>query len=414
MTKSIDMNNPPTSATSVSNGSSEKNNLFYEKEFVRRIFTILFLLVGVTTIHYTTPLAFTQYHYVFARMYYIPIILGSFWYGLKGGFIVSFCSAVLYGPHIFFQWRTAGMGTLNEYLEIAIYMAVGIVTGFMADQEKVLRFKYQKAADDLEKSYEKLKEQARQLLEKEQQLIRADRLATMGELAASLTHEVRNPLGSILGSAEILKDDYKPGDVKYEFLEIMIKEANRLDRVINNFLSFARSNKPDIKEFDINSSILDIKELVEIGAAKKGITINTNLDGKIGKINADEEQIKQAILNVLLNSIQAMDKNGRITISTFQESSGTSARDLSEQEITVGKMPAVQCVNISFTDNGSGIIPENMEKIFNPFFTTRENGTGLGLSITRRIIENHRGSIHVQSRVNEGTTFVIKLPLREF
>jgi len=414
MTKSIDMNNPPTSPAGVSNGSSGGINLFYKKESVRRIFTILFLLVAVTAIHYTTPLAFTQYHYVFARMYYIPIILGSFWYGLKGGFIVSFCSAVLYGPHIFFQWRTAGMGTLNEYLEIAIYIAVGIVTGFMADQEKVLRFKYQKAADELESSYEKLKEQARQLLEKEQQLIRADRLATMGELAASLTHEVRNPLGSILGSAEILKDDYKPGDVKYEFLEIMIKEANRLDRVINNFLSFARFNKPDIKEFDINSSILDIKELVEIGAAKKGITINTSLDGKIGKINADEEQIKQAILNVLLNSIQAMDKNGRITISTFQESSGTSARDLSEKGITVGKMPAVQCVNISFTDNGSGIMPENMEKIFNPFFTTRENGTGLGLSITRRIIENHGGAISVQSKVNEGTTFIIKLPLREF
>jgi len=303
------------------------------------------------------------------------------------------------------------MVRLDQYLEIGMYIAVGIVTGVMADNEKSQRLKAEKVSRELALSYEKLHAQAQEIFQKEQQLMRADRLSTMGELAASLAHEIRNPLGSILGSVEIIRDDVDLGSKKYEFLQIMITESNRLNRVINNFLSFAKAAKPVIRKFNINDAVTDIKGLVELGTGGKNITFRLSPDSSIVSVDGDEEQMKQAFLNILLNSVQVMEGGGELNIATCSGRKSIPENDY-DTMISTGKEIKGDCISIIFRDNGNGISDDNINNIFEPFFTTRENGTGLGLAISKRIIEGHDGAIDVYSTKGKGTAFVIVLPVR--
>ncbi|RMF94819.1 MAG: sensor histidine kinase, partial [Candidatus Schekmanbacteria bacterium] len=367
------------------------------------------ILITATLLHYFTPIVLERYHEIFRRLYYIPIILGSFWFGFRGGVIVSFLSALLYAPHVFFQWGATGLVRLDQYLEIIMYIVIGIVTGVMADKEKEQRIKAEEVSRELAESYDKLHIQAQEIFEKEQQLLRADRFSTMGELAASLAHEIRNPLGSILGSVEILSEDIHQEDKKYEFFQIIVTEANRLNRVINDFLSFAKTTKPVIGKFNINEAVEDIKSLVELGSVKKNITFDLSLDDTINPIDGDAEQIKQAFLNILLNSVQAMKEGGILTIHTLK-GRRHFADDEFDIKYSIGKDMEGEFISVIFGDTGEGISEEDIDKIFNPFFTKKENGTGLGLAITKRIIISHNGAIEVFSKKGKGTYFVVMIP----
>jgi len=386
-----------------------------EREYLdkKKLLIIVFMLSFITALHYLTPISDKQFHDMFRRFYYIPIILGSFWFGIKGGISIPILAGFLFAPHVIFQWREFPTHEIDQYLEILIYLTVGIVTGITAEKEKRQRIKYQQAAKNLEISYKKLQDQTTELLEKEQQLIRADRLATVGELAAGLTHEIKNPLGSILGAAEIIKDDYSPNEQKYEFLEIMIKEVNRLNKAISNFLSFAKVKAPSLKPSNINEVLNSVKDLVEFRLQKGKIRIEMELDGNLKDMLIDAEQLKQAFLNIILNSIQSMRDGGMLRVCTkiipplgFDEA-GVRAGNISSSK------SREKFVEIRIEDTGCGIPKENLSHIFSPFFTTREEGTGLGLAITKRIIEDHGGSISVESRVEEGSTFRVRLPLRQ-
>jgi len=395
---------------------SETTKTDFEKEYrdKKRILIIFLLLSLITVLHYFTPIRDKQFHDMFRRFYYIPIILGSFWFGIRGGIVIPILAGFLFAPHVLFQWREFPTKEIDQYLEIIVYFAVGVVTGVVAEKEKKQRKKYQQAARNLEVSYKKLQAQTAELLEKDQQLIRADRLATMGELAAGLTHEIKNPLGSILGAAEIIKDDYSPGEKKYEFLEIMIKEVNRLNKSISNFLSFAKLKAPQFKLSNVNDILNSVKDLVEFRLQKEKIKIDIGLDRNLKEMRVDAEQLEQAFLNVILNSLQAMKNGGTLKIYTRvmnpEGLNGSKGEGENIQSQRDNKL--LMYVEIGIDDTGCGIPEERLNHIFNPFFTTREEGTGLGLAITKRIIEAHGGNISVESRKGEGTKFRIRLPLR--
>lgn len=369
----------------------------------KKVLTVTLILFVITALHYFTPIRDKQFHDMFRRLYYIPIILGSFWFGIRGGISIPILAGFLFAPHVLFQWREFPTHEIDQYLEILIFLTVGIVTGFAAEKEKSQRIKYQQAAKNLEISYKKLQEQTIELLEKEQQLIRADRLATMGELAAGLTHEIKNPLGSILGAAEIIKDDYPPNEKKHEFLEIMIKEVNRLNKVISNFLSFAKVKVPSFKPSNINDVFNSVKDLVEFRLQKENIRVEIGLDKNLKDMLIDAEQLKQALLNIVLNSIQSMKNGGMLKIS---------AQVISPEGPDGGDINRERFIEIIISDTGCGIPKENLSHIFNPFFTTREEGTGLGLAITKRIIEDHGGIISVESEVGRGTCFRVRIPVK--
>ncbi len=207
--------------------------------FVLRIVLLVIFVTGISVLHYVTPLSLPMLHDIYQRLYYIPIIMAAFWFGLRGGVGCALIVSVAYAPHLLFQWGEHIEMELEKYLEILLYNVVGGVTGLLSQRERMRAYQVQQTALGLERSYEKLSTQSERITEMEGQLRKAERLSTIGELAAVLAHEIRNPLGSIQGTAEILKDDFQPGDRKYEFLEIMVKESKRLNNVVEDFLRLA-------------------------------------------------------------------------------------------------------------------------------------------------------------------------------
>ncbi|OHB27996.1 MAG: histidine kinase [Desulfuromonadaceae bacterium GWC2_58_13] len=354
-----------------------------------RLAILVVLVLGITSLHYLTTTQKDEYHDIYRRLYYIPIILGGLWYALRGGVATSIGISILYAPHVVFQWGHHQGVPLEQYLEILLYNLIGFLTGILSQREIMQRIRAEKTAQRLEESYAKLHEQADLVLEIEEQLRRADRLSALGELSAGLAHEIRNPLGSIRGTAEILKDGIDPADKRYEFAQILIKEVDRLNRVVQDFLDFSRPAAARRESFDVLEVLRDVLTLTRQPTQKNQVRVVFEGEGAL-KVPGDREQLKQAFLNLVLNALQAMPAGGTLTVSAGAEAGEAQIR---------------------FADTGQGIPEESLDRIFNPFFTTRSEGTGLGLAITHRIVQGHGGRIEVESRPGEGAIFTLHLPL---
>ena len=222
------------------------------------------------------------------------------------------------------------------------------------------------------------------------QMSRAEHFATLGELAAGLAHEIRNPLAGIAGVIEIVSRDLPPGSPARSVIKDAKEEAVQINRILTDLLETARPKPPQFQVKDIGATVEHAVLFARQQAITKRITIELNNDEEIPAVDHDPHQINQVLLNLLLNAIQAMDKPGTIYV--------TLRRDKDAALITVA-------------DQGKGIAPETLPNIFRPFFTTKGHGTVLGLSLARRIVESHRGTISVRSEVGKGTQFVIRLPI---
>jgi signal transduction histidine kinase len=327
-------------------------------------------------------------HDIFQRFYYLPIILAALWFGFRGGLFCALVVSVAYAPHILFQWGGGLTLEMEKYLEIVMYNVVGSVTGLLAQRERERRFELQRTAKGLEESYNRLQAQSERIIAIEEQLRRSEKLSTLGEMAAVLAHEIRNPLGSIRGTAEILRDDYRPGDPKHEFIEIQIKETERLNHVVEDFLRMARQQPFEQHDCSIREELETIITLVTKDAHDRGISLLFEPNTEAAIIRGDGEKLRQAFLNIVINALQATPRGGNVTISAKQENG---------------------VCQISFCDNGPGIDEETKARIFEPFFTTKPDGTGLGLAVTKKIIEAHNGSLKIVSDVGKGTTVLVTL-----
>lgn len=228
----------------------------------------------------------------------------------------------------------------------------------------------------------------------EEEAKRAERLSALGSLAAGVAHEVRNPLNAISITAQRLSKEFVPRENEKEyvsFTQTILKEIKRLDQIINQFLSLAKAHKLNLLKTDINLFLSEIINLVEIEAKGKKVEIKREIK-KLPNIKIDKEEMKKAILNIALNGVQATPLEGKL----FFES---NVDEINRELI------------IKIKDTGTGIPKENLSKIFQPYFTTKEKGTGLGLAIAYRIISDHKGKIEVESEVEKGTIFTIRLPI---
>jgi signal transduction histidine kinase len=356
---------------------------------------LAFAIIGISLLHYLTPLHLPMLHDIFQRLYYIPIIFAAFWFGVRGGLVSSIIVSALYAPHVLFQWGVHPTLELEKFLEIVLYNVVGGITGFLSQREQERREELQETARGLEESYRKLQGQADLIIGIEEQLRRAERLSALGELSAMLAHEIRNPLGSIRGTAEILRDDFQPGDRKYEFLEILIKETDRLNRVVEDFLNLARPLQVERETCDLMAELEEVVTLVTGEAATRGVRLEL-LPATLPPVRGDREKLRQVFLNLILNGVQASGRGGRLTI--------TATLHIADEGAPTG-------VELTFADTGTGIEQAILSRIFEPFFTTKTGGTGLGLAIAQKIIESHGGTIAVESAVGKGTTFCVRLPL---
>jgi len=235
----------------------------------------------------------------------------------------------------------------------------------------------------------------REIKKLEEKVRHSEKLAAIGELAAGVAHEIRNPLSSIKGFARFLAHSLSDRIQEKEYAEIMVKEVDRINRVVNDLLTFARPMEPEPAPTDVLELAEHTMRLVETDARSRDIKIRSKINPDLKRFLLDANQITQALLNLMLNALQEVDNGGAIDVGADVNESGTR-------------------LNIWVEDNGPGIPRDKKKKIFDPFFTTREKGTGLGLSIVHKIVENHRGEIRVESPLpgkTGGSRFIITLPV---
>jgi signal transduction histidine kinase len=265
------------------------------------------------------------------------------------------------------------------------------VEGFDLDDIDVFRRLAAQVAVTIEKTqvYERVKER--------------DRLAAIGEMAAGLAHEIRNPLGAIKGAAQLLVgpdgEPVEPSAESAEFLNIIIEEVNRLNNVLSQFLDYARPSKSDPSqqgELDVNDVVRKTVQLIETYEASSRVRIEVRLDELLPPVAGDAEQLRQVFLNLGLNAIQAMEGGGTLEIVTSRRR---------RSRLGYGSFAEVR-----FRDSGVGIPREKLKNLFIPFFTTKARGTGLGLAISQRIVTQHSGTIEVRSNPGKGSTFSVFLP----
>jgi signal transduction histidine kinase/NAD-dependent dihydropyrimidine dehydrogenase PreA subunit len=270
--------------------------------------------------------------------------------------------------------------------------AVAVAQG-LADPEYCLPYLLEQSKQiyhELERSHRELQISHNELEQAQKHIFRTEKLASIGQLAAGVAHEINNPLGTITIYAHLLQKGMEADDPRREDISLIISEASRAKEIVQGLLSFARETKLRTGPMNVNDIFTDVLGLVVNQPLFHNITVKQSLYAELPTIVADEAQIKQVFLNIILNAAQAMEGNGELTITTTRE----------DNEI-----------KIRIADTGPGIPPEIMGKLFNPFFTTKEKGTGLGLAIVYGIIERHQGTVDVETELGKGSAFILSLPI---
>jgi signal transduction histidine kinase len=288
-------------------------------------------------------------------------------------------------PHNNLDCRSCGYNTCRE-------KAVAVVQG-ISEAEYCLPYLLEDSKriyQQLEKSHRELQQSHQELEQAQFQLIRTEKLAALGQLAAGVAHEINNPLGTITIYAHILARSLEADDPRKEDIDLIITEADRTKAIVQGLLSFARETKLKPGETNINDLIEETLSLLVNQVLFQNIKIKKTLGDDIPMLFADATQLKQVFLNIMLNAAQAMEGKGSLTITTAHDAG---------------------VISVKIRDTGPGIPPENVGKLFNPFFTTKEKGTGLGLAISYGIVERHSGQIDVETEMGKGSTFIIALPV---
>jgi len=238
----------------------------------------------------------------------------------------------------------------------------------------------------------------------EEQIRRTDRLSSIGTLSAGMAHEIKNPLVTIKTFTQLLPQQYNDIEFRHTFFDLVGQEVKRIDTIVNRLLNFARPAKASLKPVSLHEVVENSLRLVEQQLAQHEIVLERHLDAMRHIVEADAEQLNQTFINFFLNAIHAMNKGGTLTVCTSLIKNG---RDI----LRVGGLLDGDRIQVDIQDTGCGITPEDMSKIFDPFFTTKEDGVGLGLSVSHGIIQEHNGTIDVESEKGKGTVFHLQFPL---
>ncbi len=267
-----------------------------------------------------------------------------------------------------------------------------IYAGILSDRQE-LRSAHARLLNLNENLEQRVLERTEALAQSEKQIAQADRLASIGQLSSGIAHEINNPLGVILGYAQLLIRNESPDSQRYEDLKTIERHVKSCKTIVEDLLNFARSSKPKIEEGDIHSAIDDVLSFVQHQSKSESLKLETDYDPKIPKLRIDEKKIKQVIVNLIMNAIHAVNQTGTIWISTRYD-------------------PDAEQVLIRVKDTGHGIQRKDLPRIFDPFFTTKPTGegTGLGLAVSYGIIKNHGGDITAAGESGNGAEFTITLP----
>ncbi len=300
--------------------------------------------------------------------------------------------------------RRLASGDLEQPIPVRSGDEFGRLAGSFNDMTKALEDSQRELKEWAHTLEEKVAAKTRELHAAQAESAQREKLASVGLLAAGIAHELNNPLTGILTFSHLTRGKMAEGSPEAEDLDLVIQETKRCSTIIKRLLDFAREKTPEKRYADLNRIIEDTVQLVDRSAYVHDIEIATELDPDLPQIWVDEDQIKQVIMNMLVNAQHAIEDEGRITIRS---------RRAPEPKSPEPGAPPVPMVELSISDSGSGIAEKDLRRIFDPFFTTKGvgRGTGLGLSVSHGIVKAHNGAIEVQSAVGKGTTFRVYLPL---
>ncbi len=310
-------------------------------------------------------------HALHSRFCYLPIMMSAAWFGLRGGVLAATVISVAIMPYLFGTVATNPnhiTSLSQELIEIFFYYTFGVLIGLLVDREMLVRRRHEQTRLELERS---------------------SRLSMVGQMAASVAHEIKNPLASIKGAVEIISEESTPKQDRDEFKLIVAGEIKRIDGTVKEFLEFARPREPRRVRLNLSATLQTSLRQLEKQIADAGVTLRTEIQPDI-VISGDPEKIHQVVLNLTLNAIDASSKGSDIEVAL--------RRDQNES------------IRLVIRDHGQGIADADLPNIFEPFYTTKTTGTGLGLAIVRSIVEAHAGTIAAARPTGGGTVMIITLP----
>ncbi len=334
-------------------------------------------------LHFWTAASQSLWYNVIEHMYNLIIAVAAIFFGWKGGIGAALVSMICYSAPLLLQTPVHHL-VVGQTADVVDFFIIGVVAGVLADRERKQKCALQSANNELNKVYQELQNNY-------ERMKRSERLYAIGQLSAGLAHEVRNPLASIEGAVTILQQNPESADTRQEFLEIIQKEGRRLNRLLTNFLEFARPREPQYRYMDIGSILDSVINLASHGLGQKAIVLRKELEPDIPHLECDPEQLQQVILNLTINAVQATPGSGDIVL----RAKGGRGR-----------------IQIDVTDQGCGVRSDLLDRIFDPFFTSKENGTGLGLSVAHQIISQHGGALTAKNNPRGGMTFTVLLPIK--
>ena len=296
------------------------------------------------------------------RLYFLPLFMASLLFGLKGGLACAAVVSLNFLPELFPRTPRPSL-YLGAWLEIGLYFLTGAITGMLVNRER----------------------------RETRRLQRAEHLALVGQAAAAVAHEIKNPLVAIGGFAQRLYRDMDPDHPHRREVAIIVEQAGHMESLLREMLDYTRPLELNLEPQEVHHLVEDVVMLASVQARDHGVRLASQVPGEEITLLADGRRLKQVLLNLVKNAVQASSSGGEVTISAWTEGGETV---------------------LEVSDRGCGIASEDLERIYFPFYTTKRQGTGLGLAISLKNIQAHGGSLEVDSAPDRGSTFRVRLPNR--
>ncbi len=323
---------------------------------------IAMTLGAILFLHYLTFDHMKYEHAVHRMLFYIPLVLGSFWFGLKGALSVSAAVILCNLPYAILTWQGLTPEDFDMLLQALLFVIIGILLGLLVERERA----------------------------KHSALIQAESLAVVGRTVSEIAHDMKTPLMAIGGFTTQVLRCLSPDDPKYRKLEIAVRQTARLEAMVRELLDFGRPLELHRSRVDLNELARDSLELSQPLANQKQVNLKTDLDPSGPALMLDSQRVHQVLVNLISNAVQVSPEGEEVWVRTRSDNGA---------------------VFLEVSDRGSGIKQKDKGMVFQPFFSTKEDGTGLGLATSKKIIETHGGKIDFYQNSPKGTTFTISFEL---
>jgi len=338
-----------------------------------KVILVSALLAAVTVLHYATGIQSHHLHIIYQGLYYIPLILAAFWFGLRGALAGSVGITLLYTPFILIYWEGFSQSDFSRVMEIVHYFMVALIVGWLSDRQRL----------------------------QQKRLSQSERLAAVGQAMAGVAHDMKTPLIAIGGFTNLVKTKIRKVRLDEESFEvfakdaedkllIVLKESRRLENMVKDMLDFSRPLELQKSKENVDELVSECVALVSGQAEEKRVRVVAVQGNGFAPVSLDATRIKQALINLLMNAIQASPEGETVTVRSYRNG---------------------RSLTIDVTDCGCGIPMNKREEIFSPFFTTKKEGTGLGLPLVIKIIEAHEGRLQIVDNPEKGITFRVLVPI---